>query len=750
MLFGGHAEAGPNWTGNPFHRDNNVNGIDGDPDRDGSGWETQTLADIPRRSRRRRRAYVRKVIDTVNDLDNVLFEIANEGAETSREWQYDLIRFVKGYEKTKPKQHPVGMTAAFWPADENRARLDASPADWVSYLFEMKPPKGQEAFDVNDPFVPDGRKVSIQDSDHWWVVPLYGDAEFGRDWVWKGFCRGHNPILMEHLPPRSFVARDHPLTPDDPGYVAARAAMGQTRRYAERMDLAAMAPSKDVASTGYCLAAPGKEYLVYLPAGGDGHRGPVGGEGGVGGGVVRPGQGKGGRRRHRPRGRPPGVPGPVPRGGRAVPRRGPLMVGRPTFPLQGTSGQARASKPPDVSAARGSSLLPCRGCCHRPPLAASTFIPHRPAVGTGCGPRSGPGRGGPAPGGRGPGAPGRGPPGRCRGTNPTPQAAAIRSMLKRGAGRPRASRPTPGFGWNPEVTVAPLSRTTIRISLRLTTALQIAGRLVWKNDESPNSATARPGMPALPRPSATPTAEPMAYLASQPLGHRDQAARVADEHQLLAQLGRGLLQAHRGSRRSGSRRSGSPAAAAPPPRPPADTPVPGRSPAGSGPGPAGSASGRAPPRAGRGRSACPASRLGARASCAMRLEPVLHERLVLLQDQHLAAAGEEAGHELPRQRIERAQLEQPQALARLGPQDIEQLPVGEPGGEDAPVPCPRIRLNGRPSTHRACGLQPLVQGAVLLDDVPRDGHEPPGLAHQPQVRLAIRPLGQLDRLLVAA
>jgi hypothetical protein len=268
MLFGGHAEAGPNWTGNPFHRDNNINGIDGDPNKDGSGWETQTLSDIPKAVAEVQRGYVRKVVDTVNDLDNVLFEIANEGAETSKEWQYDLIRFIRGYEKTKPKQHPIGMTAAYWPADENRARLDASPADWVSYLFEMKPPKGQEIFNVNDPFAADGRKVSIQDSDHWWVVPIYGDAKFGREWVWQGFCRGHNPILMEHLPPQSFVARDHPLTPDDPGYVAARTAMSQTRGYAERMDLAAMAPSKEVASTGYCLVAPGKEYLVYLPAGG--------------------------------------------------------------------------------------------------------------------------------------------------------------------------------------------------------------------------------------------------------------------------------------------------------------------------------------------------------------------------------------------------------------------------------------------------------------------------------------------------
>jgi len=267
MLFGGHAEAGPNWTGSPFHRDNNVNGIDGDPNKDGHGWETQTAAEIPKAVAEVQRAYVRKVIDTAGELDNVLFEICNEGAETSKDWQYDLIRFIQDYQRSKPMQHPVGMTAGFWAADENRALLDASPADWVSYLFEAKPRQGQAAFDVNDPFLTEGRKVSLQDSDHWWVTPIYGNAAFGRDWVWKSFCRGHHPILMEHLPPRSFVAADHPLSTDDPGYRASRRAMGQTRRYAERMNLAAMTPSKTIASTRYCLANPGREYLVYTPSG---------------------------------------------------------------------------------------------------------------------------------------------------------------------------------------------------------------------------------------------------------------------------------------------------------------------------------------------------------------------------------------------------------------------------------------------------------------------------------------------------
>ena len=44
---------------------------------------------------------------------------------------------------------------------------------------------------------------------------------------------------------------------------------GQTRTYAMQMNLAAMTPRNDLASTQYCLANPGKEYLVYLPEGGE-------------------------------------------------------------------------------------------------------------------------------------------------------------------------------------------------------------------------------------------------------------------------------------------------------------------------------------------------------------------------------------------------------------------------------------------------------------------------------------------------
>jgi hypothetical protein len=259
MLFGGSYECRGGWRGNPFNRQNNVNGVNGDPSGDGEGLESHTLRVSA--ITRLQEDYVRKVIDTVNDLDNVLYEISNEGEESSRQWQYRLIQFIHDYEADKPKQHPVGMTAIGSGDAESNKVLSASPAEWIS-------PHTHAWGGVNNVPVADGSKVSLLDSDHWFVVELYKNPTLGRRWVWRSFCRGHNPILMEHLPPQSMVLPDCPLTPDDPGYVASREAMGHTRRFAERMSLAAMTPSGHLASSGYCLANPGKEYLVYLPEGG--------------------------------------------------------------------------------------------------------------------------------------------------------------------------------------------------------------------------------------------------------------------------------------------------------------------------------------------------------------------------------------------------------------------------------------------------------------------------------------------------
>ena len=58
------------------------------------------------------------------------------------------------------------------------------------------------------------------------------------------------------------------VVPDDGSYEPLRRAVGQTRTFANKMDLAAMMPHSNLASTRYCLASPGQEYLVYQPESG--------------------------------------------------------------------------------------------------------------------------------------------------------------------------------------------------------------------------------------------------------------------------------------------------------------------------------------------------------------------------------------------------------------------------------------------------------------------------------------------------
>ena len=65
------------WTYHPYNVKNNINGINGDPSNTGNGYTIQTTSE-PAAVLQAQQAYVRKVIDTVNDLDNVLYEISNE------------------------------------------------------------------------------------------------------------------------------------------------------------------------------------------------------------------------------------------------------------------------------------------------------------------------------------------------------------------------------------------------------------------------------------------------------------------------------------------------------------------------------------------------------------------------------------------------------------------------------------------------------------------------------------------------
>lgn len=237
------------WKAHPFNAANNINGIGKDVGADGKGLEIYRLTSPA--VTRIQESYVRKLIDSVNDLDNVLFEISNENHPSSAKWQEHFIHFVDDYEKTKPKQHPVGMT--FQYQGGSNSTLFDSPADWIS-----PNPDAGNGFNYRDnPPPADGRKVILTDTDHLWGIGG------NREWVWKSFLRGLNPLFMDPY------KREILNQGSDNQWEPVRRALGDTRRFADKVNLATMTPHVETASTGYCLANPGSEYLIYQPKAGE-------------------------------------------------------------------------------------------------------------------------------------------------------------------------------------------------------------------------------------------------------------------------------------------------------------------------------------------------------------------------------------------------------------------------------------------------------------------------------------------------
>jgi len=237
------------WHGHPFNVRNNINGVDGDLNADDRGDEVQQL--LSPRITSLEEAYVRKVIDTVNDLDNVLFEISNESDASSVPWQYHMIDFIHATESALPKQHPVGMTVP-WPYGDNAA-LYASKAEWIS-------PNGL----LDRPETSDGRKVVVVDTDH--LCGSCGSPE----WVWMSFTRGLNLLYMD-MYDGGFVPEGIRYDIEDPDYVNIRKNLGYVRQYAQKIDLQDMVPQGELSSSGFALAHiqdPKARYLIFVPNGG--------------------------------------------------------------------------------------------------------------------------------------------------------------------------------------------------------------------------------------------------------------------------------------------------------------------------------------------------------------------------------------------------------------------------------------------------------------------------------------------------
>jgi inhibitor of KinA sporulation pathway (predicted exonuclease) len=253
MLFGSHNRMKSNFQDVTWHPFNNINAALAEAFDVNNGYSFFTTH---HKALEIQRKLVRKFIDSLNDVDNLIWEIMNEpgGRLEAVRWHKEMIDYVKSYESSKPKQHLVGMGGGW----QLYTQMLSSSADWISPDWDEYLQGGPANY---------SDKIAINDTDHMepWGGAKKSEAENMRKWVWKTFLRGNHPIFMDsyigYLPEiDKYGAVEH-------AFDLIRDTMGYTRAYADKMNLAKTVPSDDgsICSTKYCLYTPGIEYLIYQP-----------------------------------------------------------------------------------------------------------------------------------------------------------------------------------------------------------------------------------------------------------------------------------------------------------------------------------------------------------------------------------------------------------------------------------------------------------------------------------------------------
>lgn len=254
--------------GYAFTGANNINGVD-DGYKTGPQGNGSVDMTAPNTITQLQDAYVDKVIDTLNDLPNVLWIVSEEAPPTSLWWNEHLIEHVKAYEARKPSHHPVGYAEPIRVPD---SVVYDSGADWVAPTATLSPTsscgKGKPVC-----------KINVNDSDHSYFGMWLLTPQQNRNYAWENVLNGNSVLFMDpYLVYYPRQDRNDCLSPThgicsapDPRYENFRNNLGYTLRYASKLSLARAIPQPDLSTTGYCLAqtpSSGAEYLVYAPNGG--------------------------------------------------------------------------------------------------------------------------------------------------------------------------------------------------------------------------------------------------------------------------------------------------------------------------------------------------------------------------------------------------------------------------------------------------------------------------------------------------
>src|SRR5947207_10065032 len=174
--------------GYSFTGANNVNGVD-DGYRGGSveSAVASVTMTAPNDITEFQDAYVKKTIDTLNNLPNVLWIVSEEAPPKSTWWNDHLISFVRTHEARMRFQHPVGYAALDSAAD---TFIYNSDADWVAPAARISPARSCGT----------GRpscKVNVNDSAHSSFGMWNDTPQPHRNYARENFMTGNQILFMD-------------------------------------------------------------------------------------------------------------------------------------------------------------------------------------------------------------------------------------------------------------------------------------------------------------------------------------------------------------------------------------------------------------------------------------------------------------------------------------------------------------------------------------------------------------------------
>jgi len=258
-LFEGCALKEPeDWRFHPFHKDNNVNGISADFNNDGLGFEFHTLGSP--HITKMQEAYVRKVLEQLNPCPNLIWEIGNETNNSSplkqaeAEWTAHFVEFIKQQESTLPRQHLLAVNDDYTDfdaaADPRVDVLNYHFSTWqpqrIHAMLQERTGRGKPVvFDETPPVQKDTPVADVRNA--LWATLTGGGHINLLDWTFAPNFGGDS---------RGRGGKDH------------RRVLKHLSEFVRQVDLARLRPCEGLSDTGFCLANPGREYVIYLPKGG--------------------------------------------------------------------------------------------------------------------------------------------------------------------------------------------------------------------------------------------------------------------------------------------------------------------------------------------------------------------------------------------------------------------------------------------------------------------------------------------------